>query len=318
MHTIGRNVDLFNFWFKRPPNAFVVVNIMTTRKSDKALFILTESPGIENLNLSGTKLPTNKQVILCFLANLNDLRSRDGSKNLSLRCEVANILTEQIITIYAKAGTPVLGKSAVRKKLFDLHNKYLNVKKHIGRKMEEFHAYLQLTAEFWPKNALQIMEASKKGKCKAEKDAIDQDINFLIDMQNGRKQTFGSIDSTAAKSSAIRRQRQEKDLSRKIQHLDRAQDDFVFDPVEAVPGSDEEFSDGEGGGAPAKRRRHRSTKTGVTITITRDILKDPEMLSMCVRNHISPTAMSAMLHTLVKVSGGDPNLLSLSTSTALR
>ena len=50
---------------------------MTKRKSlrgdDIAAQILGESPGYQHLKLTGSRLPTYNQVLLCLLANTNKL-----------------------------------------------------------------------------------------------------------------------------------------------------------------------------------------------------------------------------------------------------
>ena len=294
---------------------------MATRKSDKLLFMLNESPGPEHLSITGLKLPTYKQVLLSFLANLNHFRTTDPTKNLSLRHEVSVIIINQIKVIYAKSGIPVLGDRSLRRKVLDLHDKFLKVKKNIGRKKNDrdiFLNYLENTAECWPKKVFQIMEASKKCKSEAERAAIDEDIQFLIDQQNDRLQSFGSKDSVTAKLTATRHRRQEEELTRKRQHLDSTRDDFVYDQVEAEEGSGEEFgTDGCEDGA-VKRCHKRTSRTGYTITIPHDILKNPDIVAICTRNSISPTAMSAVMHTLVRVCGGDASHISLSTWTAWR
>ena len=116
-------------------------------------------------------------------------------KQEQLRTEVAVMLTQQILIIYGKAGIPVLSERGIRRKLNELHHQYLSVKKSAGRKVDRKSAIFEClpkTAEFWPKQVFDIMEADKKGKSKADIDAIDEDKKFLMKMQTDRSASFAS------------------------------------------------------------------------------------------------------------------------------
>ena len=67
-----------------------------------------------------------------------------------------------------------------------------------------------------------------------------------------------------------------------------------------------------------KQLHVREKKVGTTLFIPHDIMKDPSFVSAYVRNGISPTAISAVLHELIKVCGGDPDSVSLSYASTNR
>ena len=50
-------------------------SIMATRNSDTRLDIILESPGSEHLRISGIRLPTYNQVLLCYLAYCEKFRN---------------------------------------------------------------------------------------------------------------------------------------------------------------------------------------------------------------------------------------------------
>ena len=53
---------------------------MKTRSKDTHLFILPESPGLEFLEITGSKLPSHRQVLLCFISKKDNSRLVDGTK----------------------------------------------------------------------------------------------------------------------------------------------------------------------------------------------------------------------------------------------
>ena len=66
------------------------------------------------------------------------------------------------------------------------------------------------------------------------------------------------------------------------------------------------------------RKHKRSVKTGVQVHIPPDILKSPAVVQALVRNKVSSTAISAVMHEIITVAEGDPSKLSLSYTTTER
>ena len=67
-----------------------------------------------------------------------------------------------------------------------------------------------------------------------------------------------------------------------------------------------------------KRVNKRMVKNGVTIFIPHDILKSKEMASGSMKNNISLTKLSAVVHSLISTCGGDPSKVSIDPSTLHR
>ena len=59
-------------------------------------------------------------------------------------------------------------------------------------------------------------------------------------------------------------------------------------------------------------------KTGVNVFLPPDILKSPKVVSSLVRNKITPTAITSVLHDIVEAAGSDPKKLHLSHQYAWR
>ena len=56
----------------------------TLRSSDNKLTVLRETPGPDDVKIRGSRLPRYKQVLLCYLSNLEILKENDESKQQSL------------------------------------------------------------------------------------------------------------------------------------------------------------------------------------------------------------------------------------------
>ena len=57
------------------------LRMISTRNSDKRSLIFDEAPGVDHLEITGCRLPTYKQVLLCYISNLEKARAEDTSKN---------------------------------------------------------------------------------------------------------------------------------------------------------------------------------------------------------------------------------------------
>ena len=83
---------------------------MSTRSADSKLCILLETPGHESVKICGSQLPTYKQVLFCFLINLEKLRNEDKTKNQKAMRYSANLVVAEVLGHYKKASVPVLHK----------------------------------------------------------------------------------------------------------------------------------------------------------------------------------------------------------------
>ena len=72
---------------------------MSTRSSDTRLDILPETPGSQHQSITGTRLPTYNQVLLCYLAHLEKLRREDVTNNVKLTQLTSNIVVGQVVVL---------------------------------------------------------------------------------------------------------------------------------------------------------------------------------------------------------------------------
>ena len=224
-------------------------------------------------------------------------------------------MKEQVLVHYTNANIRTIPHTKISEKIENFYLEYQRLqwtsksrktcegKTDFLRKMNE-------TFCFWPRSLIKQMEAEKKCKCDAEKQALEEDIKFLKSMQGDRKAAYVGRDTiyekvTKRRDDRNKRKREEEELfeRKKVPRLE----DLIEEPGQ------QEFTVPSG-----PKREHRRTKTGTTITIPYDVLQDPEFVSVYVRNGVTPTSIAAILHSLISLGGGDPNCVNLSHSTAHR
>ena len=169
---------------------------MATRQADTRLDILLETPGPQHLCISGTRLPTYNQVLLCFLAHCEKFQSSTAK----VYAPSLNAVIEQVSLHYCKANIKILDKASCWTKIKKLHEEYLTLQKlPLGKranhsKVKAFKVKLQQTMPFWHRKIIEHMEESKKGKSQVEQTAIDEDIVFMKSMMTDRAAQYSVCD----------------------------------------------------------------------------------------------------------------------------
>ena len=77
---------------------------METRKPKPKNCILPETPGLRHLEIVGCRLPSYKQVLYCYIANMEKLRSKD--KVSKVERDAANAVVNESLKHYVKAMIP--------------------------------------------------------------------------------------------------------------------------------------------------------------------------------------------------------------------
>ena len=163
--------------------------------------------------------------------------------------------------------------------------------------------------KFWPRNVLELI-------------SNEEDKAFLISMMTDRKASMAGKDSKLKKQQEKKQNRKKEEAKR----LKRWEDKRA---VTSVTFSDSTSTDGSAGDSLSEeesfmpqsssdRKHKRSVKTGVQVHIPPDILKSPAVVQALVRNKVSSTAISAVMHEIITVAEGDPSKLSLSYTTTER
>ena len=125
-----------------------------TRKKDPRLKILKRTPGVEDIEIKGSQLPTREQVLLSYQAQIDQ-------QNHGLRCQrtVIKAIIGNVKTIYTKANITVKDESGMFRDIEKLVKEYQKVNKCItDASISKFNTYLEETMPFWPRNTLEKME----------------------------------------------------------------------------------------------------------------------------------------------------------------
>ena len=203
-----------------------------------------------------------------------------------------------------------------------LHQEYASLRKlnperrSDNPKMKLFQEKLQNTMPFWHRDVEKRMEGSKNGKNEVEKIAIDEDIAFLKSMMTDRVASYCSQDKVTLKLEEKRLLRATQEEARSRKEEERKLTEASPSVIEYSEAEEEDIHDLEH--STPKRSHKRRVKTGTTIFIPHDVLKAPELVSTTTRNKITPTAMSACLHSLISACKGDTSAVNLHYSTAYR
>ena len=91
--------------------------VMLTRSKNTKLNLLQETPGSQHLSIEGRKLPTYRQILLCFIAHRDKLRREDGSKRLRINTLASNAVIEQIEHHYNHANISLIPYKYIHRRI---------------------------------------------------------------------------------------------------------------------------------------------------------------------------------------------------------
>ena len=160
---------------------------MSTRGKNKFLQVLPASPGPEHLTISGSKLPSCEQVLLFMLSHKKNLSKSCRGKSKVIR-EACKAAMEQIHEHYDNARIKTVSDSSICRRIENLYHEFVSVRRLPRKRTKSkirntFQKKLSTTFPAWPMDILDQMEVSKKGKNKVEREAIEEDKQFVISMQ---------------------------------------------------------------------------------------------------------------------------------------
>ena len=107
-----------------------------------------KSAGLEHFEIKGCRLPTHKQVLMCLLANIKQMRLSQSS---GVKPKVMSDATKEIVDHYSKAGVTIVKRSTMVDKIQKLYKKYDGLRKSVSR-IDKLPDLLATTMPFWPKN----------------------------------------------------------------------------------------------------------------------------------------------------------------------
>ena len=102
-----------------------------TKHKPYTLNILWRTPGLENVEIKGSKLPRHKQVLISLLANIKKIQlAQSGNPVIkNLKNDAMKEVIRQIVDFYKRAGIPLVSEKLIMYRLNDLYKKYDQLRK---------------------------------------------------------------------------------------------------------------------------------------------------------------------------------------------
>ena len=183
-----------------------------SRNKDPRLLVIGESPGTDHLEITGCRLPTYKQVLLCYMALMD--RERAVDTNSKLERPVANMIISKVMVHYNKANIETKGQNQMAAEIIKLNKRYQNIcKKMNPRAIEQFRADIKQTMQFYMRNTMSKMN-DRLNHNLSNKDAIEIDIQFLKSMMSDREATYESRDTKFEKRESAKKAKYQKQIER--------------------------------------------------------------------------------------------------------
>ena len=181
---------------------------MTKRHTDPRLFLLGSVPTQDDIHIATGKLPTNKQVLLAFIAKKEEF---DQAKKKAMFKAAMSITTEQILPIYARARIPT---KHANKTAHDIVQHYyrstqnlMKIKKEkretgeAKERTEAFKKCLQKNMACWPKDVRSRLSNT-------------EDKAFFVSMHNECTASIAGKDTKTHKLEMRQQKKKELQLQR--------------------------------------------------------------------------------------------------------
>lgn len=264
--------------------------------------------------ITGSRLPTNQQVLRCFMYH-----QHQGAPSRQTKFETAKLVLAQVSEFYRKANIPMISDIMACQKIIKLADDNAKLRSiPVARRTRPFalnklkcmEIELNKTFQIWPANVTKLV-------------TIPEDLQFLESMKTDRLASFGSTDKVLSDKLQRKAARNADLMARQAkarQQLNEASASTqTFSPSEPSSSENESASsDNEyAASTSATPSSHRRTlRTGEHVFIPHDILKSPELVALSTRMKLSPAQQSAFTETLIEEVGGDPTKIATSYATA--
>ena len=276
---------------------------MNTKAKAKKTFryeLLGTVPLETDKDISTSKLPNSRQVLLCYLAHIKDHPSRVA----------ANLTAEKVIHIYNKARIPALAFHKVTEEILKTHKTLLKIgkiakqRRHCEKESEKVSTFkedLTKTFKAWPRDCLERIEKH-------------EDREFFKSMLSDRQAYMSGIDKNLSKQEANIRKRKQEEEKRK-EKASCVEDEFASQ-AELLSSEESDVECVNVKSEKSEGPSHKRVKyVGTSVIIPPDIMSRPAFVAAATRINISPTQQAALTEIIIKESGG--NVESVKTSYAV-
>jgi hypothetical protein len=264
-------------------------------------------------NITGSRLPTSVQVLLCMLYHL-----KHGAHENCTKWDAAKIVLSKIAVFFAKANIPVIADRKACEKIIKLHDdndkiRAIPIKRRSTpgtlKKLQEMERKLSETFPLWPANVEQLIKNP-------------EDLRFLQSMKSDRAATFGGHDKVL---DGIVRRRQSREMSLAAHRKRAAHENVMTSSAACVSeehdlnnssSSDESESCAAGPSNVTPRSHHRINRTGTSAFVPYDIIKRPRLVALATRLKMTPAQQAVYTEAVISEAGGDLSKVAASYSTA--
>ena len=287
---------------------------MASTSIDRHHFLLGTKPTDDDKVMNGARLPTSRQVLLCFMAH--------HSETVTVR-EAANITTDTVLLFYQRARIPTIATTKMAAAIIKLFMEMkelqkINVaerKKDKNSKQQQrivvFKEKLEKTMKFWPRDAL-------------DRIPIEEDRQFLISMMGHRGAAMAGTDELLHSTEQKVHQRKESEEERLRKEQVRqetvaAAAQALAQALAQVPHAEnEEIREDEPEPTTPVRSHKRVVKTGSPAFWPHDVMRHPAVVETATRNKVSGTTLSALTHSFVTATSGDHSKINIHAKTAYK
>lgn len=301
---------------------------MTTRSSTYLHLLQENHPGNECSYLTGSKLPTFKEVLMCFLSNMEIVKNNIQLKiGKHAKHQAASAVADEVVKVYSKTRIPMVEKkSIINKILLFYNNEYLKFQRYSVEKMDAnpkiigFREKINQTMPFYTRNAEKIITDSMKGKSQVKKQIMQEELLFLQNMKKERTMIFGKKDTKCAvlEKNDIKRKAQEMIRIEKEAKRKKEQDFLTEETnVMVVENQVEEYT-GSGPSSPKRRKHTRSVKTGCSAFWPPNVLQDPNLIQDAIRNNVTVNSLTNLARSFLRATNGDEQKVNLSYGYSYR
>ena len=290
--------------------------LLGTLKNPDIVGDLTEGENLDYIYYN-RQLPTVRQV----LSHLFHLKSEE-MKGMPLR-QVSDRVVNQVLKIWDEAKIPTIWKLNVVLKLEKLFNDWRTLQK----KKSSVKSKDQQNRDVFVKNLDILFDISPqdyKEKILADRtrtpEAKQEDLIFIADQRGPRKMTMDKVDEEYAATmekrekrmvDKLKREDKDRELKRRFEknnnETEYSEEDQVYEP-EVDQKEDEDFTE--------IIKKPKNDK--ITLNVPKNILANREVAIMADRLGQSDRALTGVMATFIKASGGDLEDFSLSKTTATR
>ena len=280
----------------------------STQNTYKRLY--GKSPGQHYLTITGSRLPTYLQVLLCYESNKQKLVfEKIGTNNRSSSTfDATKIVYEEVKVHYEKSGITLKGLRAFKydlDKLIEDHKSL--VKGNQGKGID-----IQGTMKLWPKDTEKKMKKKLEDPfiTQEDKNNIEADLQYLESMKTDRVASYSSSDRASISRTKKRKQKIRKEIVEPTSSSVMTSQETFDIPLTEFCDSDSdvpsltEHSD--------KRSHKRNIKTGVHLFLPKDFVLDERLVRTAKRINIRPAELSTILSVLIDIGGGNIDSVNLS------